>query len=63
MAKFTLEDKVKIVTGVGYQGGLCSGNIPSVDNFSGLCIQDSALGVGMVDFVTAFPAGINAAAT
>ncbi|KAI9466578.1 beta-glucosidase [Lactarius psammicola] len=59
----TLEDKIKIVTGLGYQGGRCSGNIPSVGNFSGLCIQDSALGVGQADFVTAFPAGINAAAT
>ena len=59
----TLEDKVKIVTGLGNQGGLCSGNIPSVGNFSGLCIQASSIGVGLADFVTAFPAGINTAAT
>ncbi|KAH9031770.1 glycoside hydrolase family 3 protein [Lactarius pseudohatsudake] len=63
-SQFTLEEKVKIVTGLGYQGGRCSGNIPPVgNNFSGLCIQDSALGVGQADFVTAFPAGINTAAT
>ncbi|KAH8995015.1 glycoside hydrolase family 3 protein [Lactarius akahatsu] len=63
-SKLTLEEKVKIVTGLGYQGGRCSGNIPPVGgNFSGLCIQESALGVGQADFVTAFPAGINTAAT
>ena len=58
-----MDDKVKFVTGLGYQAGLCSGNIASVGNFSGLCIQDSAIGVGMTDFVTAFPSGINTAAT
>lgn len=63
-SQFTLEEKVKIVTGMGYQGGRCSGNIPSLGKkFSGLCIQDSALGVGLTDYVTAFPAGINTAAT
>ncbi|KAH9003047.1 glycoside hydrolase family 3 protein [Lactarius hatsudake] len=63
-SKLTLEEKVKIVTGVGTQAGLCNGNIPPVGgNFSGLCIQESALGVGQADFVTAFPAGINTAAT
>ena len=63
IANSTVHDKVKFVTGIGYQGGPCSGNIASVGNFSGLCIQDSALGVGMTDFVTAFPSGINTAAT
>ena len=63
VANGKMDDKVKFVTGIGYQGGLCSGNIASVGNFSGLCIQDSALGVGMTDFVTAFPSGINTAAT
>ncbi len=61
--KFGLEDKVKLVTGLGYQGGPCSANTPAVLSFSGLCIQESALGVGSTDFVTAFPAGINVAAT
>ena len=32
-------------------------------DFPGLCLEDSPLGVRAADFVTAFPAGINAATT
>ncbi|KAG6902651.1 hypothetical protein C0995_013776 [Termitomyces sp. Mi166 len=44
------------------------GNIPPVEPVSsrgwpGLCLEDSPLGVRLADFVTAFPTGINAAAT
>jgi beta-glucosidase len=50
--------------------GLCSdddafrntGTIPRL-NFSGLCLEDSPLGVRFADFVSAFPVGINAAST
>ena len=44
-------------------GGRCVGNIPAVGPWPGLCLEDSPLGVRFTDFVTAFPAGINAAAT
>ncbi|KAH8985169.1 beta-glucosidase [Lactarius akahatsu] len=60
---FTLEQKVSIATGLGYHGGRCNGNIGIVDSFPGLCIEGSSLGVRDADFVTAFPAPINAAAT
>ncbi|KAJ6459974.1 glycoside hydrolase superfamily [Mycena sanguinolenta] len=60
----TLEEKVNITTGRDTLGP-CVGNtgeIPRV-GWKGLCLQDSPLGVRLADFVSAFPAGINAAAT
>ncbi|KAH8822732.1 glycoside hydrolase family 3 protein [Flagelloscypha sp. PMI_526] len=64
ISSFSLEQKVNITTGVGWQNGRCVGNIPPVgDKFPGLCLEDSPLGVRFADFVTAFPAAINAAAT
>ncbi|KAI0348699.1 glycoside hydrolase family 3 protein [Trametopsis cervina] len=61
----TLAEKVSLATGIGTLNGNCTGNIspiPSI-NFPGLCLEDSALGVRNVDGNSAFPAGINAAAT
>ncbi|KAH9055804.1 beta-glucosidase [Lactarius deliciosus] len=63
IAGFTLEQKVNIATGSGYHSGRCNGNIPSVGSFPGLCIEGSSVGVRDTDFVTAFSAPINAAAT
>ncbi|KAH9010572.1 beta-glucosidase [Lactarius pseudohatsudake] len=63
VATFTLEQKVNVTTGVGWEGGRCVGNIPSVGDFPGLCLEDSPLGVRFADFATAFPAAINAATT
>ncbi|KAI0248423.1 beta-glucosidase [Lactifluus subvellereus] len=63
VATFTLEQKVNISTGVGWEGGLCVGNTPPVGDFPGLCLEDSPLGVRFADFATAFPAPINAAST
>ncbi|KIK98288.1 glycoside hydrolase family 3 protein [Paxillus rubicundulus Ve08.2h10] len=60
---FTTEQKVNITTGVGWMNGLCVGNIPSVGEFPGLCLQDSPLGVRFTDYVTSFPAGITTAST
>ncbi|KAG9086826.1 hypothetical protein FS749_003342 [Ceratobasidium sp. UAMH 11750] len=63
--KITLEQKVNITTGVGWEIGRCVGNIgaqPEI-GWPGLCLEDSPLGVRFADRVTAFPAGINAAAT
>ncbi|KAG8734777.1 hypothetical protein FRC12_018380 [Ceratobasidium sp. 428] len=61
----TLEQKVNITTGVGWQIGRCVGNIGAQPDIGwpGLCLEDSPLGVRFADRVTAFPAGINAAAT
>jgi len=65
LTNWTVEEKVNLTTGVGWEIGRCVGNIPAVpsQNFSGLCLEDSPLGVRDTDFVSAFPAGINSAAT
>ncbi|ETW82695.1 glycoside hydrolase family 3 protein [Heterobasidion irregulare TC 32-1] len=60
----SLEEKVNLTTGVG-TGGRCVGNTGEVTRigFKGICLQDSPLGVRDADFASAFPAGINVAAT
>ncbi|KAI0945924.1 hypothetical protein AcV7_010038 [Taiwanofungus camphoratus] len=58
-----LEEKVDVTTGVGYEAGLCVGNVGQVAGWPGLCLQDSPLGVRDTNFNTAFPAGISVAAT
>ncbi|KAH9055806.1 beta-glucosidase [Lactarius deliciosus] len=63
VATFTLEQKVNVTTGVGWEGGRCIGNTPPVGDFPGLCLEDSPLGIRFADFTTAFPAAINAATT
>ncbi|KAJ3212267.1 hypothetical protein HDU67_003928 [Dinochytrium kinnereticum] len=61
----TLEEKVTVVTGTGWQKGPCVGNIAPVSRigFKGLCLQDGPAGVRYTENVTAFPASINIAAT
>ncbi|KIY45369.1 glycoside hydrolase family 3 protein, partial [Fistulina hepatica ATCC 64428] len=65
VAQLSLEEKVDLATGVGWENGYCVGNTPAIENitFPGLCLQDSPLGVRYTDFNSAFPAGINAATT
>lgn len=65
VSSLTLEEKVNLTTGVGWQGGRCVGNIPPIERvgFQGLCLQDAPLGVRLTDGVSAFPSGLNAAAT
>ncbi|KAF9024285.1 glycoside hydrolase family 3 protein [Hymenopellis radicata] len=66
VATFSLEEKVNVTTGIGLGNlGRCVGNTPAIEGkgFPGLCLYDSPLGVRFLDFVTAFPTGINAAAT
>ncbi|WWD17832.1 hypothetical protein CI109_102275 [Kwoniella shandongensis] len=65
LSDWTIEEKVQLTTGVGWQIGRCVGNIGAVPsrNFPGLCLQDSPLGVRLTDFNSAFPAGVNVAAT
>ncbi|KAF7375316.1 Beta-glucosidase [Mycena sanguinolenta] len=60
----TLEEKINVTTGIDIFGR-CVGNtgtIPRV-GWKGFCLEDSPLGVRLTDFVSAGPAGINAAAT
>ncbi|KAJ7120054.1 beta-glucosidase [Mycena epipterygia] len=60
----TLEEKVNVTTGVDVLGR-CVGNTGTIPRlgWKGICLQDSPLGVRFADFVSAFPAGINAAVT
>ncbi|KAF8973771.1 glycoside hydrolase family 3 protein [Flammula alnicola] len=63
--KLSLQDKVNLATGVGWQNGNCVGNIPAISSisFPGLCLEDSPLGVRYADNASAFPPAINVAAT
>ncbi|KAL1952140.1 hypothetical protein VTO73DRAFT_1289 [Trametes versicolor] len=66
VAKLSLTDKVNLGTGVQWQKGACVGNTPavaSIPGFTGLCLQDSPVGVRYADKVSAFPPEINVAAT
>ncbi|KAJ7475177.1 glycoside hydrolase family 3 protein [Mycena galericulata] len=67
IANFTLDEKASLSTGVGWMNGRCVGNIAPIGEngtkWPGLCLEDSPLGIRFADFVTAFPTGINAAAT
>lgn len=62
---WTVEEKSQLSTGGGWSFGRCVGNIPPIpsQDFAGLCLQDSPLGVRFADRVSAFPAGVNAATT
>ncbi|KAJ3279109.1 hypothetical protein HDU76_009635, partial [Blyttiomyces sp. JEL0837] len=65
LSSLTLEDKIDLVTGIGWQTGRCVGNIQAKPKigFPGLCLQDSPSGIRFADKVSAFPASINVAAT
>ncbi|EIW62605.1 uncharacterized protein TRAVEDRAFT_86238, partial [Trametes versicolor FP-101664 SS1] len=57
---WSLKQKVATTTGVGRMDGSCVGNIPTVADWPGLCLEDSPLGVRNTDCVTAFPTGLSA---
>lgn len=61
--KLSVEDKVGIVTGIGWEKTLCVGNTHAAPGFPSLCLQDGPLGIRFADNVTAGVAGINAAAS
>ncbi|KAI9785182.1 MAG: hypothetical protein M1839_000820 [Geoglossum umbratile] len=65
VGQLTLLEKVNLTTGVGWQQEQCVGNVGSIPRlgFRSLCMQDSPLGVRFTDYNTAFPAGVNVAAT
>ncbi|KAK3990968.1 family 3 putative glycoside hydrolase [Cladorrhinum sp. PSN332] len=65
VSQLTLAEKINLTTGTGWQTTRCIGSTGSVPrlNFSSLCLMDGPLGVRYVDKASAFPAGINAAAT
>ncbi|KAJ3074182.1 hypothetical protein HDU98_011934 [Podochytrium sp. JEL0797] len=64
-ASLTREEKEDLVMGTGWRGGPCTGHILPLPKiaFHGLCLQDSPMGVRYAANVTAFPSGVNVAAT
>lgn len=65
LAKLTLNDKVSIVSGIGWDKGPCVGNTAPVSaiGYPQLCLQDGPLGIRYGRGVTAFTPGIQAGAT
>ncbi|KAK5359351.1 hypothetical protein LTR11_010535 [Exophiala xenobiotica] len=65
VSQLTLLEKVNLTTGVGWEGERCVGNVGEIPRlgFPSLCMQDSPIGVRNADYVSAFPAGMNVAAT
>ena len=63
--QMSIEQKVNITTGVGWENGRCVGNTYAISNpdFPGLCLQDAPLGMRFADNVTSGVAGVNAAAS
>lgn len=65
LAQLSLQEKVDIVTGVGWGNGPCVGNTAAISSISypELCLQDSPLGIRYGSGATAFTPGIQAAST
>ena len=65
LAKLSQQDKVNIVSGIGWNKGPCVGNTAAIGSISypQLCLQDGPLGVRFGSSVTAFTPGIQAAST
>ncbi|KAL7940971.1 family 3 glycoside hydrolase [Trichoderma barbatum] len=65
LAKLTLQEKVGIVSGVGWNGGPCVGNTSPASKigYPSLCLQDGPLGVRFSTGSTAFTPGVQAAST
>lgn len=65
VARLTQQEKVNIVTGIGWGKGACVGNtaaVPSI-RYPSLCLQDGPLGVRYGTGTTAFTPGIQAVST
>ncbi|KAL1306407.1 hypothetical protein AAFC00_005113 [Neodothiora populina] len=64
VSQLTLEEKVNLTTGTGWELDSCVGQTGSIPRlgFKALCLQDSPTGVRDTDFNSVFPAGVNAAA-
>lgn len=65
VARMSLQDKVNMVTGVGWDKGPCVGNTPAIGSigYPQLCLQDGPLGIRFGTGTTAFTPGIQAAST
>jgi len=65
MAKLSQQDKISLVTGIGWENGPCVGNTAPISSigYPSLCLQDGPLGIRFGTSVTAFTPGIQAAST
>ena len=66
VSQLTLPEKINITTGTGWEADRCigmTGSVPRLGMSRGLCLMDGPLGIRYTDHNSAFPAGINAAAT
>ncbi|KAJ4422915.1 glycoside hydrolase 3 [Gnomoniopsis sp. IMI 355080] len=65
LAKLSSQDKIDIVTGIGWGKGPCVGNTKAISSiaYPELCLQDSPVGIRYGKNATAFNPGIQAAAT
>lgn len=65
LAILSSQDKINIVTGVGWDKGPCVGNTPAINSigYPQLCLQDGPLGVRFGTGITAFTPGIQVAST
>ncbi|KAL2132044.1 hypothetical protein VTI74DRAFT_4273 [Chaetomium olivicolor] len=65
VARMSQQDKINIVTGVGWDKGPCVGNTPAINsiNYPQLCLQDGPLGIRFGTGTTAFTPGIQATST
>jgi beta-glucosidase len=65
MSRLSMNDKVGIVSGIGWNKGPCVGNTSPVSSirYPQLCLQDGPLGVRFGTGTTAFTPGIQAAST
>ncbi|KAL7413346.1 glycoside hydrolase superfamily [Mrakia frigida] len=66
LSTWTLAERAALATGDLWQPpGLCVGNVKPIAStgFPGLCLQDAPVGVRVADLVSAFPSGVNVAAT
>ncbi|KAK1758820.1 glycoside hydrolase superfamily [Echria macrotheca] len=65
LAKLSQQDKVNIVTGVGWEKGPCVGNTPRISsiNYPQLCLQDGPLGIRFGTGTNAFTPAIQAGST
>lgn len=65
LAKMSQQDKINMVTGVGWDKGPCVGNTSPINSigYPQLCLQDGPLGIRFGTGTTAFTPGIQAAST
>ncbi|KAK5653218.1 hypothetical protein OQA88_9117 [Cercophora sp. LCS_1] len=65
LARMSAQDKVNMVTGIGWDKGPCVGNTAPISsiNYPQLCLQDGPLGIRFGTGTNAFTPGIQAAST